>query len=150
MVATEITNTKSSANQASGNAKGHLKASANIIGSPNPKIREAAWSIKLVNLILPWRCALKSLGMHYAYIWIQIDSVFWVRVCLKWDFGSASFSVASFISSTILVSWVHAGGKCWILAGSLSLYLGDHFESQILGPYLMEPSVIQVRFSVVL
>ncbi|XAR64662.1 hypothetical protein NMG60_11008426 [Bertholletia excelsa] len=40
---TETGNTRSSAGQAAGGGKGHLpKASMNIIGSPNPKIREAA------------------------------------------------------------------------------------------------------------
>ncbi|KAK9289366.1 hypothetical protein L1049_007521 [Liquidambar formosana] len=42
-VGTETTNTRSSAGQAAGNAKGHVaKAPANAMESPNPKIREVA------------------------------------------------------------------------------------------------------------
>uniref|UniRef100_A0A5B6YVI7 Putative transcription initiation factor TFIID subunit 12 n=1 Tax=Davidia involucrata TaxID=16924 RepID=A0A5B6YVI7_DAVIN len=43
MVGADIANTKSSAGQAAGNAKGHLaKAPVNVMVSPDPKIREAA------------------------------------------------------------------------------------------------------------
>lgn len=39
----DIANTRSSAGQAAGNPKSHIpKAQLNVIGSPNPKIREAA------------------------------------------------------------------------------------------------------------
>lgn len=42
MLATETTNTKASGGQAGGNVKGHLKGAANIVGSPNPRMRDAS------------------------------------------------------------------------------------------------------------
>lgn len=42
MLATETINTKVSGSQAGGNTKGHLKGAANIVSSPNPRMREAS------------------------------------------------------------------------------------------------------------
>lgn len=42
MLATETSNAKVSVGQAGGIAKSHLKGAANIVGSPNPKMREAS------------------------------------------------------------------------------------------------------------